>query len=62
MKEKLRGFTKSVVDSTDGMVQEYQPFINYDGVVPTLEPIKQLEDASMEELEREAMLLEKELA
>ena len=40
LKEKLRGFTKSVIDSSDNMVKEYQPFINYDGVVPTLEPIK----------------------
>ena len=62
MKEKLRGFTKSVVDSTDDMVQEYQPFINYDGVVPTLEPIRQGETVPMEELEKEAARLEEELA
>ena len=44
------------------MVKEYQPFINYDGVVPTLEPIKQEEEYTMEQLENEVMLLEKELA
>ena len=44
------------------MVQEYQPFINYDGVVPTLEPIRQGETVPMEELEKEAARLEEELA
>lgn len=62
LKEKIRGFTKSAVDSTDAIVKEYQPFLNYDGVVPTLEPIKQEEEFSMEDLEKEVMLLEKELA
>ena len=61
-KEKIRGFTKSAIDSTDAMVKEYQPFLNYDGVVPTLEPIKQEEELSMEELNKEVDLLEKELA
>ena len=51
-----------MIDSTDSMVKEYQPFINYDGVVPILEPISQEEEFTMEQLENEVMLLEKELA
>ena len=62
MKEKLKGFTKSVIDHTDDLVEEYEPFTVQDGVAPTLEAIPDDDLPSLEELNKEMMLLEKEVA
>ena len=62
LKEKLKGFTKSVIDHTDDLVEEYEPFTVQDGVAPTLEAIPDDDLPSLEELNKEMMLLEKEVA
>ena len=61
LKEKLKGFTKSVVDYTDALVEEYEPFMVQGGIAPTLEAVPDDEEPSMEELNKEMMLLEKEI-
>ena len=62
LKEKLKGFTKSVVDYTDALVEEYEPFMVQGGIAPTLEAVPDDEEPSIEELNKEMMLLEKEIA
>ena len=62
LKEKLKGFTKSVIDQTDALVQEYEPFTVQDGVAPSLEAIPDDETPSLDDLNKEMALLEREVA
>ena len=61
LKEKLRGFTRTVIDNVDACTTEYQPLI--DPMIPEVKPIqKTYGQPTNEDLDREIFLLEREIA
>ena len=61
LKEKLRGYTRSVFDSVDAVTTQCQPLL--DQKIPAVRPIQQTHSSktSNEELDREIFLLEREI-
>ena len=60
LKEKLRGFTRSIFDNIDACTQEYQPII--DPMVPQVNLVRHAEEVpSNEDLDKEIFLLEREI-